>query len=174
MGGVTLRPLRQRNAGRVCAFEGCERAAKVRGLCSSHYTQLLRGMELAPLRYQVDYENATCAVDGCGRRPAANGLCAYHYQVERRRWLDELKLERGCAECGYRGHPAALDFHHTDPAGKRATVSRLSHGSREEVLAEIEKCEVLCANCHKLRHVRGSGARKSLARALKNVWRPPF
>ncbi|HJW74765.1 MAG TPA: hypothetical protein VJ787_03730 [Thermoleophilia bacterium] len=140
-------------SGEVCSFDGCDRLAKTHGLCAAHYGQELRGVDLAPLRYQVDYDNATCRVEGCNKRPAANGLCGYHYQIERRRWVDEMKIERGCADCGYRDHPATLDFHHTDASGKRAKVSRLAHGTFEEAMAEIDKCIVLCANCHKLRHL---------------------
>lgn len=154
MKGGPLKPLRQRNAGKVCACDGCERTAKVRGLCQSHYAQVLRRDVLHELRYQVDYDRATCAAEGCEKRPVANGLCKYHYQVERRRWIDDLKLERGCADCGYRAHPAALDFHHTDPAAKSVNVSRIGRGSREDILREIDQCIVLCANCHKRRHAK--------------------
>lgn len=66
-------------------------------------------------------------------------------------WINAYKLERGCLDCGYKGHPAALDFDHTD--GKTKDISFLA--SIKRVLKEIEqhKCEVVCANCHRIRTV---------------------
>lgn len=151
--GLALKPLRQRNQGKACAFEGCGRPAVTRGLCTGHYGQLNRGLGLAPLARQVDYDHAVCSVEGCEKRPAANGLCHQHYHRTRRAVIDAVKLERGCADCGYRGHPAALDFHHIDRSTKTRKVSSLAAGPLERAMAEADKCIVLCANCHKLRHV---------------------
>jgi hypothetical protein len=66
--------------------------------------------------------------------------------------INEIKLERGCADCGYRAHPAALDFDHLPGSEKRHPVAWLISRNRlEDALAEIEKCEVVCANCHRVR-----------------------
>lgn len=67
--------------------------------------------------------------------------------------VNAIKLERGCADCGYRGHPVALDFDHVDPATKEATVSQLVKAAAAwaRVEAEMAKCEVVCANCHRIR-----------------------
>ena len=60
-----------------------------------------------------------------------------------------IKSERGCAICGER-NPAALDYHHThDKSFELAEAGSRSHG---EVVAEIEKCVVLCANHHRMLH----------------------
>jgi hypothetical protein len=62
-----------------------------------------------------------------------------------------LKLETGCADCGYATDPDALEFDHVRGA-KIGTVNYLvSSGSLERLLDEIDKCEVVCANCHRLR-----------------------
>jgi hypothetical protein len=60
---------------------------------------------------------------------------------------------RRCQRCG-EPEPACLEFHHRDPAEKKRTVSELiSYGhALETVRAEIEKCDVLCANCHRNEH----------------------
>jgi hypothetical protein len=67
--------------------------------------------------------------------------------------LSAIKLERGCTDCGYNAHPAALDFDHLPGTTKLSTVSRLSTRNWERVAAEIAKCEVVCANCHRIRTV---------------------
>lgn len=64
--------------------------------------------------------------------------------------VDAIKLERGCVDCGYRVHACALHFDHRPGFVKSfaiATgVNRLK--SWPVILAEMEKCEVRCANCH--------------------------
>jgi hypothetical protein len=70
-------------------------------------------------------------------------------RAKRRELLTQIKLEKGCARCGYKGHPAALDFNHLDPSQKSFRISS-DVTSLEKTLAEIAKCEVLCANCHRV------------------------
>ncbi len=78
----------------------------------------------------------------------------YRYQKKRRRRIKaELMQARGgrCEACGYGASAAALEFHHRDPATKEFGVGSFN-GSRARLLAEVEKCDLLCANCHRLRH----------------------
>ena len=66
--------------------------------------------------------------------------------------IDEIKLAFGCTDCGFNLHPAALDFDHLPGFEKSDTVATLvGAGKLELALAEIEKCEVVCANCHRIR-----------------------
>lgn len=62
-----------------------------------------------------------------------------------RRWLDNYKLRKGCVDCGYREHHAALHFDHTS-GEKEFNVCNAK--SIAQAQREIEKCEVRCANCH--------------------------
>lgn len=72
---------------------------------------------------------------------------------EQRAQLNELKVERGCDCCGYSKNPAALQFHHRDPATKVAAVTRMiGKYVWETILEEIAKCDLLCANCHAEAH----------------------
>lgn len=67
-------------------------------------------------------------------------------------YVQAIKLERGCADCGYRDHPAALDFDHLPGHAKEFRVAQLSNGAtRAKIDAEIAKCDVVCANCHRVR-----------------------
>lgn len=66
--------------------------------------------------------------------------------------INAIKLASGCADCGYSTHPAALDFDHVGD-GKTANVSSLIGCAWDRVAAEIAKCEVVCANCHRIRTV---------------------
>ena len=71
----------------------------------------------------------------------------------RRAWVNSYKAAIGCTNCGYED-PAALDLHHVDGETKELTVSRLvSEGyGTERVYREMQRCDVLCANCHRKHH----------------------
>ena len=57
-----------------------------------------------------------------------------------------------CTKCGV-NHSAALDFHHADPSQKENIVSKLvSDGCYAAAMREVQKCIVLCANCHRIVH----------------------
>lgn len=75
--------------------------------------------------------------------------------------------ERGCMDCGERD-PVVLELDHRDGTSKAASVSDLLHrlgASRQRILAEIEKCDVRCANCHR----RKTAERGNWYRHLKSV-----
>lgn len=69
---------------------------------------------------------------------------------KRRKMVADLKVARGCRECGYNQHPEALHFHHRDPATKEFQIARAigQATAMHKILAEIDKCDILCANCH--------------------------
>lgn len=71
---------------------------------------------------------------------------------EMRQWLEELKSKLKCP-CGM-SHIAALTFHHNDPEEKDLEISKVvAHGwKKERILKEMEKCTVLCRNCHAILH----------------------
>ena len=68
-------------------------------------------------------------------------------------YLIRVKAESACIECG-EDHPACLDFHHRDPATKFFPVSNAP--TRKVSIArlqkEIDKCDILCSNCHRKLH----------------------
>lgn len=75
--------------------------------------------------------------------------------------MQQLKLRQGCALCGYNKSSYALQFCHIDSStkyrnrnGKIVEPSDMIKGKHRSryspatVYAEIEKCVILCANCH--------------------------
>lgn len=71
----------------------------------------------------------------------------------KKKWLAEFRATLACMHCG-EAHPACLDFHHKDSSQKRDAVANMfrQNLSLETIQAEIAKCEVLCANCHRKLH----------------------
>ncbi len=82
----------------------------------------------------------------------------------RKNWIEFLTLlgYDKCSVCGYGSCWAALDFHHRDPKIKRYRINTLLRSKKlnikniESVFKEIDKCDVLCANCHRELHHRES------------------
>jgi hypothetical protein len=72
---------------------------------------------------------------------------------ERRKWFQDLKKTLKCNRCPETDW-RVLDFHHKDPSQKDWEVANMvrSRWSQKRILAEIDKCEVLCANCHRREH----------------------
>lgn len=63
-----------------------------------------------------------------------------------------------CADCGVTYPPYVYDFHHLDMNEKEYNPSALLSGTRnfEKAKPELDKCVLLCANCHRTRHHRHS------------------
>ncbi len=69
-----------------------------------------------------------------------------------RQWLQDYKATLKCSKCG-EDHPACIEFHHRDPATKSFTIGEaVGRHSKDKIINEINKCDVLCANCHRKLH----------------------
>lgn len=68
----------------------------------------------------------------------------------KKEWLDAQKV--ACSRCGF-DHVAALEFHHKNPAEKDFLLSvAVAHYSLKRIQIEVAKCEIICANCHRIHH----------------------
>jgi hypothetical protein len=83
-----------------------------------------------------------------------------YYINKNRKWkekvlsfLKEYKENICCEKCG-ENHPSTLDFHHLDTDEKEFEISRWRQKAStiKKLKKEIEKCIVLCANCHRKLH----------------------
>ena len=67
-------------------------------------------------------------------------------------WYNDFKSKLKCEVCG-ESHPATLDFNHKDPSKKDfAVAAMVNRYSIKRILEEVQKCQVLCANCHRKFH----------------------
>ncbi len=66
---------------------------------------------------------------------------------------DRIKEASGCIKCGM-GDVRCLDFHHLEPGTKAWTIGKWQHSctTPQAIRDEAAKCEVLCANCHRILH----------------------
>jgi hypothetical protein len=81
--------------------------------------------------------------------------CTVNAVQKRREKIKIMAIEyKGgkCCICGYKKYPGALEFHHTNN-DKEFSISRYGHSrSWNRVKNEIDKCVLLCSNCHKEIH----------------------
>lgn len=87
--------------------------------------------------------------------------CTIKQTVERqRKFKEECVKYKGskCEKCGYNKYVGALEFHHKDSNQKDFTIahSRLTSFS-DKVKQELDKCEILCSNCHREIHAKIKG-----------------
>jgi len=73
--------------------------------------------------------------------------------ARRRKKIKELAVAyKGgkCEICGYNRCIAALEFHHKDPTQKEFGIASKGYTrSWERVKAELDKCQLVCSNCHR-------------------------
>ena len=81
-------------------------------------------------------------------KDCANSIERARYQ-KKKAYVNEQK--QVCAKCG-ETRTYVLDFHHRDKNEKDFTIGTFKKGSLELVQSEIDKCVVLCANCHREFH----------------------
>jgi hypothetical protein len=94
--------------------------------------------------------------------------CNQKYQADRRAprqaYVDKIKAESGCMDCGL--HPEysqVLEFDHRPDENKLFHISdRMASGTMEDLIAEIAKCDIVCANCHRVRTVKKNQFGQSL------------
>lgn len=130
--------------------------------CENKARAIRDAMNIDKPRNQNGMLEKKCSI--CGKSfypktPSANQRkCCYDCapdgkQLSRSDFLNVIRKNKGgrCQRCGYDTYLGALDFHHIDPNEKEFTV-----GDRdfrlEQCIEEIEKCIMICTNCHRELH----------------------
>lgn len=73
-------------------------------------------------------------------------------RIKAEKWFYEYKSKLKCNRCP-QNHPATLEFHHINPKNKKMSVANMvGDYTIERIIEEINKCEILCSNCHKIHH----------------------
>ena len=84
--------------------------------------------------------------------------CSNNVTVERIKNIKiKMILYKGghCENCGLKledSHYCIFDFHHTNPNNKDPNFKRIKFQKWEIIIKEIDKCELLCSNCHRIKH----------------------
>ena len=101
-------------------------------------------------------EDYVAPTNGGGKRMGRRCTPCYHkHQSNKRQALKRRAVEHlgdKCAHCNQSFPDECYDFHHL--SDKKHDVGKLTHATKkwETILEEINKCILLCANCHRIHH----------------------
>jgi hypothetical protein len=84
--------------------------------------------------------------------------------IERKRKAVEY-LGGSCSRCGYNKSLVALTFHHRNPEEKENTIGALREQSWDKLKEELDKCDLLCFNCHMELHAEENELNSSFTRS---------
>lgn len=99
-----------------------------------------------------------------GRKKETSGQKRREVLERNRSYIWTVLTTSSCVDCD-NNNPLVLEFDHLrDKSNNIASVMR--DWSLEKLMAEIEKCEVVCANCHKIRTSNRAGWWRSMQAAL--------
>ena len=84
------------------------------------------------------------------KNPGYSQTASRRFDQNRAAFLSRYKLAAGCIDCGYNAHACALDFDHV-VGEKLFAVSSMRTTRLRNLIAEIDKCVVRCANCHRIK-----------------------
>ena len=103
------------------------------------------------IKYLHDFPKDKCKKDGykafckeCHKKRTKERYKEAH------QYIREYKLSKGCVICRYNKYADVLEFHHN--GDKEFNISESNNLKR--IKREMEKCIVLCANCHRELHVK--------------------
>jgi hypothetical protein len=95
----------------------------------------------------------------CGKK-----MTQSHYRRNKRQYIDRSMRakerlreyvrqakSRPCADCGIQYPYYVMDFDHREGEKKILEMNRVSYSSMRAIKREIEKCDVVCSNCHRER-----------------------
>lgn len=73
------------------------------------------------------------------------------YLERNRDFINQLKAQTPCADCGRSFHPIAMDFDHLSDKSRNISEMVILKMSLSSLKEEIAKCEIVCACCHRVR-----------------------
>lgn len=117
----------------------------------------------------------------CSKKNIYCKTCCKYLTVKRQREYKLKCLEylgNVCSKCGYNKYAEALDFHHIDPANKKFSIAQFRKKdwkrNKDIIIAELNKCVILCANCHRELHRVEYEALPPLKPKIKPTKKCPF
>lgn len=163
-------PRKENEARSICNVEDCDEQPVAKGLCMHHYDRQRKGYRAEPSVRRKRYKATDmCSYPECSKpigKKGSKGMCSTHYsKVAKAKIYDAIVALKGgrCQRCGGVFHRAVYEFHHRNPEEKKGIISRMIssiHDTRgnawDMIVEEVNKCDLLCANCHRMVHIDGN------------------
>lgn len=109
------------------------------------------GKELPIEEFYLQQDHKDGVMSMC--KACFNAYCVERWRLRKRKYVQYLGGRCEC--CGISltdSNYAIFDFHHRNPTEKEMVWTKMRLLSEEKVLQELNKCQLLCANCHRLVH----------------------
>lgn len=137
-----------------CTVDNCNSKYYSKGFCNSHYQKNRRNIEsYGSLKIIRD---KLCTFKDCNKAHVAMGFCENHYNKFKRkqRWEYFIALKGNkCKICEQSYHFSCYEFHHRNPLEKKFEIGfRMLKYKMTILKEEVDKCDLLCANCHRKYH----------------------
>lgn len=141
------------NVLRCCRFH-IDRPSHARGLCKSCYVKELKKRNPQYAQEQREAANAWSALHLATKRKRN---AAYYTQLKRERYRRQKRywvecMGGHCKDCSGTFPACCFQFHHRNPKTKKFSIGSGADRSVNSVRRELKKCDLLCANCHFIRH----------------------
>ncbi len=135
----------------MCGFDSCQgyhrQLAEERGSSLQNYVQECE----SPTGVHLEREKMASSRKHYQDHPQEYKDRAIAQKKVLQELVDEIKA-KPCMDCGGLFPSVCMDFDHRDPTTKTATIAKLiGNGSKKKLLEEIEKCDLVCSNCHRIR-----------------------
>lgn len=145
-----------------CSFDGCEKHAWEGGLCNAHY-EYMRRRKHDPLigtrkpgpksKYTEEEKSERAKISTAAwreRNPDKHRAIGLRRHAKAREFVASLK-DKPCTDCGIKYPYYVMQFDHLPGEQKEFTIGTHRTLPKEVLIAEANKCDVVCANCHAVR-----------------------
>lgn len=144
---------------KLCSIAGCNTLVVSRGLCNGHNLRRRNNKDInEPIMNKFrnnDGKCLQCSGEVKGKQHGWN-LCAPCYKSRRFVLVKKILIKHlggKCKKCKGQFDLCCYDFHHKDEKSKVDQLAYLiGNGSIKRIADEAAKCELLCANCHRMEH----------------------
>lgn len=131
--------------------------SEIAELIGCHRTTVPKKMEkYGIVREELNYTNCKLCKKDLGENERNRSKCqSCATRIRRYRTKTAAVKYKGgkCERCGWTGPIAAFEFHHIDD-NKEFAVGACANKKWEVVKKEVDKCELLCSNCHRIEHAK--------------------
>jgi hypothetical protein len=132
-------------------LSGGKSLGKVCRQCRKEKDQIRRGVPERP----VDWKPKTGQYVHKSKYASSKEKCRHNWtklKERQREFMNSLKT-KGCSMCGYNKCYGALEFHHIDGSNKEGNINSMARDrDKTKAMAEVKKCILVCANCHREIH----------------------
>lgn len=136
-----------------CLVEICDRPLLAKGFCNGHYLRSRNGGSMTTPIVRVE-KGRVCGEQECSAKHYSGNFCHNHYNYYRRRavWEKAVEILGGrCLKCKESYPVEVYDLHHREKSEKSfAMGNAICSFKWETIEEELRKCDLLCANCHRI------------------------